>query len=509
MKRIGIVACLAIMTGCSGFAASDKAAEPASPGAGAAEPPRGQDPAAPPLNGTPVSDELTEDFGIFVETKGVDDGDGTRARPVASIGKGIALAKAAGKRVYVCAGVYREALTLVDGISIVGGLTCDTQEWTTSDARSRVEADASPAAIARGITKPTRIDHLELVAPDATTGSGSSIGMLAVDAGGLTIAGSRIVAGNAMKGDDGAEGVKLTQTGHVDGTPGTVEKIVTIPTLPNGAAGGVSVCSGAPGHDGAAGGTAGTPGVYVARSYTHTIAGQTVTTASWEPLVPGDAIGLGVPGTGAPGAVGTSGTSATTWGTIGESGFAPADGSAGTDGAPGQGGKGGDSKMMDYPPENHIGQTMWGWGGSGGGAGGCPGLAGTAGHGGGASLALVALRSALAIEKSELVAGNGGAGGKGTFGSAPTPGGNPGTQSADGTSGTAGGAGGASGVSGSGAGGPSIALAHAGGQPSLTDSTTTIGAPGDGVPAMSAGGKTVDASAAGVAQAVVDLTGGH
>jgi hypothetical protein len=108
---------------------------------------------------------------------------------------------------------------------------------------------------------------------------------------------------------------------------------------------------------------------------------------------------------------------------------------------------------------------------------------------------------------SEIVqAGAGGAGGRGTFGSAATsgsPGANDGSvimfnphQSSAGLSG------GLAGVSGNGAGGPSIAIAHQGGAPILTQTNTKVGSGGAGVEARSQGGKTIPASPTGASEGV-------
>jgi hypothetical protein len=57
-------------------------------------------------------------------------------------------------------------------------------------------------------------------------------------------------------------------------------------------------------------------------------------------------------------------------------------------------------------------------------------------------------------------------------------------------------------VSGHGAGGPSIAIAHEGIAPILTQTTTKLGAPGEGVAATTRGSRTLPASAAGESEAV-------
>jgi hypothetical protein len=502
MKRIGLFAFLFSVSACSVFGSDDHESSSSAPPTG--QPPARTDepaPVAPEMKGDATVDELTEQYGVFVTTTGTDDGDGSRTQPLATIGKALAMGKAKGKRVYVCAGSYAEAVTFEDGIPVAGGLDCTSpHEWKPSGgARSVVKAPASPAATAKAITKPTRIDHLEIVAPDATTPSGSSIGLLAIDAGGLAFVASKIVAGKGMKGDDGVNPTPLTQIGNTRGSEGTSEKLVTVPNLflPGGVAGGTSTCSGAAGHDGGKGGNGGSPGFYQAKVANNF--------ASWAPVDVGYGAAPGESKSGARGRNGASGPSATTWGTIDENGFTPASGLQGEDGLPGEGGKGGDGRGPLYPAQYHVGEYMWGYGGSGGGAGGCPGLAGTPGKGGGASVAVIAIRSAMSFDTSEIVSGDGGAGGKGTFGTAPSAGGLPGSPHADGTSGAPGGDGGDAGWSGSGAGGPSIGIAHAGGAPKLVNSTPVVGAGGAGVDRMPRQVSAIEASPSGVAESVLKL----
>ena len=57
-------------------------------------------------------------------------------------------------------------------------------------------------------------------------------------------------------------------------------------------------------------------------------------------------------------------------------------------------------------------------------------------------------------------------------------------------------------MSGHGAGGPSIAIAHEGIAPILTQTTTQPGAAGEGVAAVTKGSRTLPASAAGESAAV-------
>jgi len=153
-----------------------------------------------------------------------------------------------------------------------------------------------------------------------------------------------------------------------------------------------------------------------------------------------------------------------------------------------------------------AGRLFLGASGPGGGAGGCPGLAGTPGGGGGASIvALVFASPGLTFTSVEMAAGNGGAGGKGTFGSLQGPGGGAGTAPTEASPATGGSFGGRAGYSGNGAGGPSIALAHTGGEVVVSQDThMTPGTGGAGVGVRNnINNVTMPASAAGPAMAIL------
>jgi len=527
----------AAVTGCSNYGADDDAAGGANgapgggngngangngPGGGA----DGGGPKAPPVQGPTAPDELVESLGVFVAPSGNDTGDGTRKQPLAHIQAGIDLGKKLGKRVYVCTGTYSEALVLADSISVIGGLGCaNPAAWTTGQPKSRLEAPASPAIVAKGMTTDTRLEGFDVVAPDATEPSASSIGLLAVNSPKLVIAATKIAAGNAANGADGADGVQLVQAGAPAGAatgwedcssgPETCKSALTGAWIrPSGGAGGTSVCSGAPGHDGERGGQGGSGGL------------QEVVLIGGGPLGGPSRNGLqtlfandaayghtaGEARTGAPGADGTDGANGAAVGTLTESGYAPADGIPGGHGLAGKGGAGGAGLRAGVnAPDEALGTRFRGDSGAGGGAGGCPGLAGTAGTGGGASLAAVLLESPVVLDGVELTAKHGGDAGRGTFGSDPTQGGAAGYKAVEisrpSLSGRPGGNGGAAGVSGNGSAGPSIALVTKGAAPTIKGATTTTaGEPGAGVEARSRTGalghvKTIPATPAGIAKA--------
>lgn len=492
------------------------------------------DPSAPapaddtqmPSRGTPNMDvggpadpsELTDQYGVFVSLNGQPHTDGNHVRPAASIQDGIDLAKRVGKRVYVCAGTFHEQITLADSISIIGGLDCTNNEWAVGKpgSRTRIEAPSSPAIIATNITSPTRLEGLDVVAPDATKPSGSSIALIADHAGALTIASSNLTAGNAVKGDDGTDGIQLKPSPY-DSQPATT----AVACAPNttcthinftyfkspGAKGGTNTCIGAPGHAAEPGGDGGSGGIW-----------QPVNDVSayhFHPyLAPENKADNGVQRSSAPGADGNPGTNANSVGAISRDGYMPVNGTAGTDGAPGSGGAGGAGRTPepDYDPSTAAVKGVWrGFGGAGGGPGGCPGLAGTPGKGGGASIAALLIESPITFDAAELLSHVGGGGGLGAFGSAPTDGGTQGTNVYFTlTNGHPGGRGGAAGISGNGANGPSLGIAYVGTKPTVSaDTKVTPGAGGATIPARSRTTlgvtKTVPASPAGIAKDILAL----
>jgi hypothetical protein len=337
-------------------------------------------------------------------------------------------------------------------------------------------------------------------------------------------------SGDAMKGDDGTEGLQLTQSPTADGREQltvaecvrgtTCSRLVSLAgglgnwVSPDGQPGGTNACVGAPGFAAPEGGAGGTGGL-------------------WEPVYDGAALkyvwrlykgsaayqpGPGVSLSGAAGVDGTDGPNAPAVGAFSPEGYRPADGTAGTHGATGMGGAGGrgDTLLVDANASYVALTSVWrGYGGSGGGAGGCPGLAGTAGKGGGASVSLLLVESPITIEGTELVARAGGSGGRGALGAMPTPGGAGGPSSAIDSmplsSGKAGGRGGAAGVSGNGGSGPSAAIAHIGAAPKLSGATKL--SPGSGGTAIDeqtrtdALGitKTIPATPAGVSTDILAL----
>lgn len=459
---------------------------------------RAEEPAPPaPLPGTPTEDMLTEQYGVFVSATGKPDADGSRANPLSTIAKGIEQGKRTSKHVYVCEGTFNESIILERGISVIGGLDCSAPIWKKTSKATRINAPTSPAMKATNIDIATRVESLEVYAPNGTAAAPTSIGLHAKAAPALVIAASKIVAGRAAAGADGTEGLQLTLGPAANGQAGTAWRYVVNDNyaVQNGGAGGVGQCLGAAGHDGESGGEGGAGGSFTCPGNSS----QYFTTEAFG-LVIVFKPGPGQHRSGAAGAAGANGLSANA-GALTAEGFSPGNGGVGSHGRPGAGGAG--SAGEEGLNAGCNGPWVSG-SAAGGGAGGCPGLAGTAGTGGGASIGVLAASSiGLTIEASEVSASDGGAGGVGTFGSSATVGG----QSGPGRPSYPGGNGGASGVSGSGAGGPSYAIAHTNGEVKVSsNSRLSHGRGGAGVPARTVTQlgttKTIAASAAGDAKDV-------
>ena len=393
-----------------------------------------------------------------------------------TIQAGIDAARAQREEVHVCAGVYRESVTLADGVSVIGGFRCHVH----ASARTTLEAPRSPAVVGRALVARTRLAQVDVLAPDGALPSASSIALLAVDAPGLRLFDVSLRAGRGADGSDGATAMQLLDAVSKDAT---------------GSVPGTNACVGLVGVEGGAGGAGGDGGRWHASPNGALVPDPSAprTDGGARPASSATALGgtaTSAPSAGAPGARGRDGASATTFGTFDAAGFFTGDGTTGGDGSPGQGGGGG----AGFPPTSGV----EGIDGGAGGAGGCPGLAGGAGRGGGASVALLAVDSPLVLEDAVVLAtSDGGRGGHAGRSSAATAGGHAGApRDPAGASGADGGDGGEAGVSGHGAGGPSIAIAFHGRPPRARSSSTppqvSLGRAGAGVGASGGAAASCD-----------------
>ncbi len=416
---------------------------------------------------------------IFVSsTKGSDTNTGTKAKPVKTIAKGIALANAAKKTdVYIDAGNYSGAVVLVGGISLYGGYNSDLG-WARSGADRPVIKDASPAVTATSLTKATTLDLLHIVGgPAPATGGASSYGLFITGSSVLVVRNCQLESGSGYAGDAGDNG--NVGAGANDGVAGKsgCESGCSIAcsscSAPGVGAGGTSPCSATGGNGGASGlgdgsGSTGKAGSCGAPGGTGGVAGKD-----------------GGPGTsGANGGNGGDGTGGAAAGTTLASGYSPAGGKSGAAGVKGCSGGGGGGGGGDKPGFAEC--CSYGGTGGGGGGGGCGGSLGTGGGGGGASIAVYIYGGTPTFTKCSVKTGNGGAGGSGGKGGAGGKGGlagPPGTggdaDSKSGGKGGAGGLGGRGGHGGGGGGGPTVGVyCGNGAKPTLTSVTYALGAGG-------------------------------
>ena len=391
-------------------------------------------------------DCVVDGVGVFVSPTGKDGARGTKADPLRSIADGVAKASADRKpRVYVCEGTYDAAVTLAEGVSIFGGLSC---AWALTGAKPRL---APAKGIALRVTKVTSaivVEDFEIAgSADPNTPSDSAIAVFVSDSGPITLRRVKLSAGAATPGSNGTK--RSNYAGSAAATGGNANGALagqgascscmdaTTSKGGNGAAGN--------GADVSAGGAM--PPVGAANS------GSSNLTTCGEGTV-------GTNGAAKPAGASTSvpgSLSAQGWSTPNSMINAP-------NGNPAQGGGGGGAKTQ--------GGTN---AGGGGGCGGCGGAGGVSAQSGGSSFALLAFNSSIVVEGGALISGAGGAGGTGGAGQDGEPGGGVGTGACNGGPGGAG----AGGTGGSGgAGGHSAPIGFVGTEPHVTGATLTPGMKG-------------------------------
>jgi hypothetical protein len=436
--------------------------------------PFGCDATKPPHDESCVIDDA---FGVFVSPAGSDTNPGSKSAPTKTIGHAMDLAKAAGKRVYICAGSYREQLvigTSRDRVNVYGALDCAT--WTYGAANTVVMAPAQSGyalAIANLQTGVT-FEDVEFDAQNASAGipGASSVAVFVSSSQGISFDRVTMVAGNANDGAPGGSPGAATNwfgtspayaelngnnAGDAGGAP-TKQCTCADQSQTSGGQGGGPMNIPSPG--------AGTP------TYSDAGAGA----AGMNAVVCGS--GGSPPANGADAPMPVADVPSTSLGTCSASGWVPGVGVTGANGKPGQGGGGGGN-----------GRLSSGSGGSGA-CGGCGGAGGKGGQGGGASIALLSFQSSIALADCTMTAkaaGNGGAGGAAE--AAQGGGIMGGNGNLGGCPGSAGGAGaGGNGAQG-GAGGLSLGIGYVGTPPTIdgavvsqasTHSGITIGAAGAG-----------------------------
>ena len=427
------------------------------------------DPSQPPHDEACVIDER---YGVFVAPAGSGGsdatGNGTRAKPYASIGH--AVVNLGGKsRVYVCDATYAESVTLSGPASLFGGLECPTGDAGWAYLGSGAQVSAPPNAVPLRVAVPSGpvdVEDMRFVAANASAqddaGNGaSSIAAIVTASPNVTFRRCVFAAGSGESGGPGTDGASAPNypPGQVLAPAGSDQDGGA------GGAGGSVTCADGHKSSGGSGGNSGPGG-----------GGGGVTGTAVPPATPvGVQDGLGGTGgtlacgvgahPGANGAAGSAGTLPASLGAFSAAGWTPSPGGAGQNGDPGQGGGGGGGLV-----------TL---GGTGGGAGGCGGAGGTGGGGGGASIALVCADSSVVLDGCTLTSATAGSGGRGGNGQ-------PGQGGGAGFFGVCSGAFGGNGAGGSagagGAGGISTCILYRGTLPSQLEGTTCVpgaaGAPG-------------------------------
>jgi hypothetical protein len=214
--------------------------------------------------------ELVIDAGcIYVSTPangGVDNANcGSVQAPCATIGNGIVRAgQAARSRVRVSDGVYRESVTLANGISVLGGHHRTT--WIQDAALNVTIINGRTLAgihrksvVAVGITQATVLEGF-VINGESPLSEGNSYAVYIRDSNNqLTVRNNRIFAGDGGKGPDGSDGAagQLGVNGAVgNNSYGVAACASGAGVVVNaGGAGGGRVCGGIAVNGGAGGGT--------------------------------------------------------------------------------------------------------------------------------------------------------------------------------------------------------------------------------------------------------------
>jgi hypothetical protein len=446
----------------------------------------------PSLGPSASSCGVNEAHGVFVApaSAGGNDttGSGTRAAPFATLGRGIAAAKASTGILYACAGTYPEQVLVDrahDGVSLFGGLDCMT--WSYSAANRVVVAPAMPgyAVEVSNLAQGTTIADVAFVAKDAdaTHAGGSSIAAFVHGSQHVSLERLALTAG---AGSTGAAGVSGGSPGPTNWTTQNLDGVDATSAGPSASL--VCTCplDTMHGSVGGQGGGAGqNPGAGLPSYGSDAGAGAA---GQNNGMCRGFGAGADGQSATAPGAVPTSASP----GMALVTGWSPAAGTSGSVGLPGQGGGGGGNGALNM-----------GSGGSGA-CGGCGGAGGAGGAGGGGSIALLVVNSGVNLSSCVLAANAGGQGGAGGAGEAGQPGSLIGGNGLGG--GCQGGAAGAGSGGNGGQGGPggvSVGLLYSGTAPTIdgtaaTSSTTLTSVTVSSTPASGGAGGAKGAAASTV-----------
>jgi hypothetical protein len=400
---------------------------------------------------------------VFVASSGSDSGTGTRANPFATVQKGVDVALASARDVYVAGGTFSHVTmpATADGVGLYGGYS--PADWSRTPTTEPTTITGSPEALlldgATGVV-------VQLLTLDGSRGASSSAyGVRAVNGSSISLERTAATAGPGGAGSSASGYSFRANAGGAGGAGGNGDC--------DGAGGGGGFAGAAGGAGAGAGGSGGSG--RVGDTGTN---GTTGGSALSGPLGGSGGGGGSTSGNasagqkdGGSGAFGSSGA-------IGAGGAGGANslvtagaawaGSGGGYGASGRGGSGGGGGGGGGGQNDIFTIHGGGGGGAGGGGGGAGGAGGGGGGAGGGSFGayLAGATTLLVLDGSLLQSGVGGAGGAGAAGQLGGLGGAPGTRGqtingADcndevgwGGLGGFGGAGGQGGGGGGGAGGP-------------------------------------------------------
>ncbi|WP_437715557.1 hypothetical protein WMF45_03560 [Sorangium sp. So ce448] len=421
----------------------------------------------PGCEADPTEDASTvrDECAVFVSATAESGGDGTKAKPYASLSE--AVAKAGNKRVLACAsGAFVESVTIDAGVEVIGGFDCAAEWRWSEEARSGIEGPAGAVALTLGEgASGAKVRSFAVSAANAEAMGGSSIGVAVADVD-AELAQVDVTAGDGIAGANGEPPTEAPQAG----ASASAEVSKACETVYGGEPG-VTMCEDGE-TQGGKGGLGGT-------TDTDESNGQKGADGAPLPDPNPDEYGIGGAGQadancrrGEDGFPGTDGETGEAGGgtELTLAGIAGGDGGDGRTGKKGQGGGGGGGAKAGLfcgPSANPIAGP--GASGGGGGAGGCGGKGGRGGKAGGSSVGILSLGTKLVLTDVTVTVGKAGKGGNGVAGQSGADGGvgaaggaasgtSPSTRGCDGGRG---GQGGAGGPGAGGRGGHAVGIAYA------------------------------------------------
>ncbi|WP_438020623.1 DUF1565 domain-containing protein [Sorangium sp. So ce315] len=428
--------------------------------------------------------------GVWVHARRGNDGNaGTSGAPLKTITKALDVARAKGKRIYLCAQEFEESVLVPGGTEIYGGLDCENGwRWIGESQKTVITAPEGETPLSfHGGSGVAVLEDLHVIAksilPSHTGLAGRS--SIAVNTSGIPLYFRRSII-EAGDGAPGAQGEAFGDDRAASGVSGNFgNPACTSATVLGGTA--VSNTCGTPDEraDDSRGGDGGLGGIEAGADGTRGGPGEAMNHGRGESETARCTAGKD----GTNGEDGRPGAGATGFGWLFLDGYTGPLAGDGGPGKPGQGGgggggaKGGAGELM-CPFASSAG----GPGGGSGGAGGCGGLGGKGGGAGGASIAVFAGSATAHFDDVVLKTGRGGDGGDGGEGQEGGAGGQGGpggilskaTGLNPACSGGRGGKGGMGGKGGGGLGGHSIAVAFAVRSPDLANTTIELGEAGVG-----------------------------